>query len=254
MSMEIRLDDRVALVTGASRGIGRAIALGLAKAGAKVACLARNQDKAAETAAECASLLGADDGACAIACDVGDAASVEAAVKAATAKLGLLHIVVNNAGITKDNILARLSESDWTDVVDVNLGGCYRVTKAASRSLLKARDKGRVINITSVVGLRGNAGQSNYAASKAGIVGFTQSLARELAPRGVTVNAIAPGFIETDMTAALGDEVTGQIAERIGLGRLGKAEDIASVATFLASDLAGYVTGVVVPVDGGLVI
>ena len=219
-----------------------------------MACLARNVDKAAETAAECARLVGSDDAALAVACDITDGDQVIQAVAEVTEKLGAIQIVVNNAGVTADNLLARMKQDEWDIVVNTNLGGCYRVTKAALRSLLKARSAGRVINVSSVVGTVGNAGQVNYAASKAGIVGFTKSLAKELSPRGVTVNAIAPGFIETDMTAALDEQARLKVVEHIGLARLGTGDDIASAAVFLASESASYITGTVIPVDGGLVI
>ncbi|RMG15112.1 MAG: 3-oxoacyl-[acyl-carrier-protein] reductase [Planctomycetota bacterium] len=242
------LADRKALVTGASRGIGRAIALAFAREGADLALLATRRD-ALEALAEEVRALGRRASVQAV--DLRDGAAVQAAVDAAREELGGLDIVVNNAGITCDQLLLRHKEEDFQRVLDVNLTGAFRVTKAAARALLKSRC-GRIITVSSVVGLTGNAGQSSYAASKAGLVGFAKSLAQELARRGVTSNVIAPGFIETDMTAQLSDEQRAAIAQRIPLGRVGRAEDVARAAVYLASDHAAYVTGVVLRVDGGL--
>jgi 3-oxoacyl-[acyl-carrier protein] reductase len=237
-----------ALVTGASRGIGRSIALGLGEAGADVALLATNEGLLEEVATELRAL---GRTALVVPVNLRDAEAVTAAVKAAAKELGGLDVVVNNAGVTADGLLMRHSEDDWSRVLDVNLAGAFRVCKAAARYLLKSK-QGRVINVSSVVGLTGNAGQSSYAASKAGLIGLTKSLAQELASRGVTVNAIAPGFIETDMTNALTDDQQAAIRERIPLRRIGSVDEIASAAVFLASAQAGYITGTVVRIDGGL--
>jgi 3-oxoacyl-[acyl-carrier protein] reductase len=242
------LDGKLALVTGASRGIGKAIAVTFAKEGADVALLATDEAKLKATDDE---VTAAGRRAFVRAVDLRKTDDVKAAIDAARDALGGLDVLVNNAGITKDQLILRMKDEDWADVIDVNLTGMFRVTKAATRHLMKSK-AGRVINVTSIVGLMGNAGQSSYAASKAGIVGFTKSLARELASRAVTVNAIAPGFITTDMTASMTDEQKKELAERIPLGRTGAPEEVAHVAAFLASDRAAYVTGEVIKVDGGL--
>jgi 3-oxoacyl-[acyl-carrier protein] reductase len=241
------LQDRVALVTGASRGIGRAIALRLAASGAKVACVATTADRARETAESCAELA---DGARAYGCDVSSTAAVQQLVEEVQRELGGLDLLVNNAGITRDQLLLRMSEEDFDRVVDVNLKGTWNFLKAAARPLMKVR--GRVINITSVVGLTGNAGQANYAASKAGVVGLTKSLAKELAGRGVCVNAVAPGFIATDMTAGLDEKAAAAIAASIPLGRIGEPEEVAALVDFLAGPGGAYITGQTFVVDGGL--
>jgi 3-oxoacyl-[acyl-carrier protein] reductase len=239
------LDGKKALVTGASRGIGRAIAQAFVQEGADVALIATKQDALDALAAE---LRSSGRTVVPLACDLRSGDAVSAAVDKAKEALGGLDIVVNNAGITADQLLMRQKEEDWQRVLDVNLTGAFRVTKAATRYLLKSK-AGRVITVTSVVGLTGNAGQASYAASKAGLIGFTKSLAQEVASRGVTVNAIAPGFIETDMTAA---DQQAAIKARIPMGRMAAAVDVAHAAVFLASDRAAYITGEVLRVDGGL--
>ena len=242
------LVNQVAVVTGAGRGIGHAIALKLAAAGADIACVDLKLEFCAETVQK-AQALGRR--AWSFAANVAEAASVEAAAGQILAAAGKVDILVNNAGITKDGLLMRMSEADWDAVLDINLKGTFLFTKAFSRSFLKQR-AGRIINIASVVGLIGNAGQCNYGASKAGVIGFTKSAARELASRGITVNAIAPGFIETAMTAKLGPEAREALKKQIPLGSLGQPEDIASAVLFLASPAARYVTGQVLAVDGGM--
>jgi 3-oxoacyl-[acyl-carrier protein] reductase len=243
----IDLSGKVALVTGSTRGIGLAIARALHAAGAKVAIVGREQARAAAVAAE----LGQH--AAGFACDVADGAQVEAAIAAAESALGPIDVLVNNAGLTRDNILLRLTEADWDAVLDANLKGAFHTTKAVIKGMMKRR-AGRIVNITSIVGLTGNKGQANYAASKAGLIGFTKSVAKEYASRGILVNCVAPGFIETDMTAALPDAARASLLEDIALGRLGRPEDVAGAVLFLASDLAAYVTGQVLVVDGGMVV
>ncbi len=245
----MNFEGKTALVTGGSRGLGRAVCLELAKGGASVVlCYAGNEAAAQETVREIEA-LGAK--ALAIRCDVSDAAQVDALVKAAVETFGQIDILVNNAGITRDNLLMRMSEADFDAVISTNLKGTFLCMKAVSRLMLKQR-YGRIVNLSSVVGLRGNAGQVNYAASKAGVVGMTKSLAKELASRGVTVNAVAPGFIETDMTAALTDAARAAAQGSIPMNRLGAPEDVAKAAAFLASDDAAYITGQVLAVDGGM--
>ena len=246
MSATIDLTGKVALVTGSTRGIGRAIAQALVHAGAKVAVCGREAGKAQAVAHE----LGGT--AMGVALDVGDAASIDAAVEAVTKAWGAVDILVNNAGITKDNLLLRLDDAQWDAVLDANLKGAFRTVKACLKGMMKKR-AGRVINITSVVGLTGNKGQANYAASKAGLVGFTKSVAKEYASRGITANCVAPGYIETDMTAALPEEARAALFQHIPLERLGRPEDIAGAVLYLSSDLASYVTGQVLVVDGGMV-
>jgi 3-oxoacyl-[acyl-carrier protein] reductase len=242
----IDLSTRVALVTGGSRGIGRAITEALHQAGARVAVLGRD----AARADDAARALG--ERAFAVAADVADASQVAAAVDAVEQGLGPVDILVNNAGLTKDGLLARMSGEDWDRVLDANLKGAFLMTKAVTRGMMKRR-WGRVINITSVVGLIGNAGQANYSASKAGLVGLTKAVARELASRNVLVNAVAPGFIDTDMTRALTDQQRDTLRAQIPLGRLGQGTDVAHAVLFLASNLADYITGQVLVVDGGMV-
>jgi 3-oxoacyl-[acyl-carrier protein] reductase len=236
-------------VTGAGRGIGKAIALTLAQAGADVVCLSRTQANVDETAAEIRDL---GRQAWAFAVDVADAASSQEAATAILKETGSIDILVNNAGVTRDDLLMRMSEEAWDTVMDTNLKGAFTLCKAFARTFMKQRS-GRIINIASVIGLMGNAGQANYAASKAGLIGFTKSIARELSSRGVTCNAIAPGFIETDMTAALNESQRQAILEKIPLNRLGQVEDIAQAVVYLAGPGAGYITGQVLTVDGGMV-
>ena len=243
------LADKVAVVTGAGRGIGRAIALAYARMGADVACVSRTEENSAKVAAEVEAL---GRRAWPLAVDVSDTAAVDAAAKGILELAGGVDILVNNAGVTRDNLLMRMSEEEWDTVLNTNLKGAFNFTRALSRPFIKQRS-GRIINIASVIGLIGNAGQSNYAASKAALIGFTKSVARELAPRGITVNAIAPGFIETDMTAVLDDKVREEVIGRVPLGRFGSSDDIAHAAVFLAMEPTGYVTGQVLTVDGGMV-
>ncbi len=244
-----QLENQIAVVTGAGRGIGRGIALAFAAEGADVVCVSRTAENAGKVAEE-ARALGRKAWAHAV--DVSDASAVNAVAEQTLAETGKLDVLVNNAGVTRDGLLMRMSDTDWDAVLDTNLKGAFLVTKAFSRAMIKQRS-GRIINISSVSGLIGNAGQCNYAASKAGLIGFTQSLARELASRSITVNAIAPGFIETDMTAVLNGAMRAELLKRIPLGGFGRPEDIAAAALFLASSAARYVTGQVLTVDGGMV-
>jgi 3-oxoacyl-[acyl-carrier protein] reductase len=241
------LDGKVALVTGASRGIGRGIAQALAAAGATVVAGARDEAKLAELVAEIAALGGK---AVPLAIDVASRASVERAVAKLLGDHGRLDQLVNNAGITRDTLLLRMKQEQWDDVLATNLTGAFLTTQAALRPMLKQR-WGRIVNIASVVGLAGNPGQANYAASKAGLIGFTKAVAREVASRGITVNAVAPGFIETDMTAAMTDKAREAVAAAIPMGRIGSAADVAQAVVFLASETAAYITGQVLAVDGG---
>jgi 3-oxoacyl-[acyl-carrier protein] reductase len=243
----VELKGKTALVTGGSRGIGLAIARSLAEGGAAVAVVARDESRAQEAAA---SLPG--EGHRGYAADVGSSASVDPLVKRVEEEMGGIDILVNNAGVTRDNVLMRLKDEDWDAVVDTNLRGAFNLIRAASRGMMKRRS-GRIVNITSVVGLTGNKGQANYAASKAGLVGLTKSVARELASRGVLVNALAPGYIETDMTSELPEAVREALLGQIALGRLGRPEDVAGVVRFLAGPAAAYITGQVLVVDGGMV-
>ena len=247
MSTTIDLTGQVAFVTGSTRGIGRAIATALHQAGASVAIMGRNAAQAIEVAA------GFGDRAVGVGCDVADLAQVEAAIAAAEKALGPISILVNNAGLTRDNLLVRLGAEEWDEVLDANLKGAFHTTKTVIRGMMKRR-AGRIINITSVVGITGNKGQANYAASKAGLIGFSKSVAKEYASRGVLVNCVAPGFIETDMTASLPQEAKDAFLSQIALGRLGQPAEVAGAVLFLASDLARYVTGQVLVVDGGMVI
>lgn len=243
------LANQVAVVTGAGRGIGRAIALSFAKAGADVVCVSRTMENSEKTAAE---VRAAGRKAWAHAVDVADSKGVAEAAEKILVEAGRVDILVNNAGVTRDGLIMRMSDEDWDTVLNTNLKGAFSFTKAFSRAFAKQRS-GRIINVASVIGLMGNAGQANYAASKAGLIGFTKSVARELASRGVTVNAIAPGFIQTDMTAVLNDEVKSAVLNGIPMKAFGTAEDIAHAALFLASPGSKYITGQVLTVDGGMV-
>ena len=244
-----QLASQIAVVTGAGRGIGRAIAVKFAAEGADIVCVSRTQENSDKVAAEVRAL---GRKAWAHAVDVSDSAAVSAAAEKILAEAGRVNILVNNAGVTRDGLLMRMSDADWDTVLDTNLKGAFLFTKAFTRAFLKQRS-GRIINVASVIGLIGNAGQANYAASKAGLIGFTQSVARELASRGITANALAPGFIETDMTAELTPEMKAELLKKIPLNTLGQAEDIAHAALFLASPAARYITGQVLTVDGGMV-
>ena len=244
--MQIDLSNRVALVTGSTRGIGRSIASTLGKCGARVAVVGRDKEKADAVAAE----LGG--GAQGFACDVSDSAAVAQLVADTEAAFGSLDILVNNAGLTRDNIVMRLKDEDWDTVLDANLRGAFATIRAASKGMMKRR-WGRIINISSVVGIIGNKGQANYAASKAGLIGLTKTVAKELASRNILVNAIAPGFIETEMTDAMTAEARKGLIDAIPLGRLGSTDDVAQAVAFLSSDYASYITGQVLVVDGGMV-
>ena len=244
--LQIDLSGRVALVTGSTRGIGRAIAQTLTAAGAKVAVVGRDRAKAEEAAAQ----IGAE--ARGFSCDVANTGSVAALVEEVEKSFGSLDILVNNAGLTRDNLLMRIKDDDWDAVLDANLRGAFASIRAASRGMMKRR-WGRIINIASIVGITGNKGQANYAASKAGLIGLTKSVAKELGSRNILCNAVAPGFIETDMTAAMTPEARAAMSGQIPLERLGKPEDIAGMVAFLASEHAAYITGQVFVVDGGMV-
>ncbi len=246
----MNLIGKVALVTGASRGIGQATAIGLAKAGADIVVNFIGNEAVAQETVEAIEALGRK--AIKIKADVGNAEDVQAMVDEAVAAFGHIDILVNNAGITRDGLLIRMKDSDWDDVLNINLKGVYLVTKAVAKLMVKQR-AGRIINMTSVSGVTGNVGQANYAAAKAGVIGFTKTCAKELAARGITVNAVAPGFIETAMTDVLPEKIKEGIAATVPFGRMGQPEEIASVVTFLASDFASYITGQVLNVDGGMV-
>ena len=244
-----QLANQIAVVTGAGRGIGRAIALKFAAEGADVVCVSRTAENSAKVADEVRAL---GRKAWAVALDVADGAAVAAAAEKILTDAGKVDILINNAGVTRDGLLMRMSEEDWDTVLDTNLKGAFSFTKAFTRAFLKQRS-GRIINIASVIGLIGNAGQCNYAASKAGLIGFTKSVARELASRGITVNALAPGFIETDMTSVLKDDIRQMMLKQIPLASFGQAEDIAHAALFLAGPGGRYITGQVLTIDGGMV-
>jgi len=243
------LANQVAVVTGAGRGIGRAIVLKFAAADADVVCVSRTAENSEKAAAEVRAL---GRKAWAVALDVSDSKAVLAAAEKILADAGRVDILVNNAGITRDGLLMRMSDEDWDSVLNTNLKGAFTFTKALTRSFLKQRS-GRIINVSSVIGLIGNAGQCNYAASKAALIGFTKSVAKELGSRGITVNAIAPGFIETDMTSMLDEKTRAALIQAIPLASLGKADDVAEAALYLAGPGGRYVTGQVLVVDGGMV-
>lgn len=245
------LQGKCALVTGGSRGIGRAVCLELARQGARVAVNYAGNAAAAEETVKACEALGAE--AFAIQADVADAAASEAMVKEVLTRFGRLDILVNNAGVTRDGLMPMMKEADWDAVLDTNLKGAFHCMKAVYRPMMKQK-YGRIVNLSSIVGLRGNAGQSNYAASKAGLIGLTKSMAKELAARNVTVNAVAPGFIDTDMTAALPEKAREAMLTTIPMGRLGQAEDVAKAVAFFAGDESAYVTGQVLCVDGGMAV
>ncbi len=248
--MFMRFEKQVAIVTGAGRGIGHAITLRLASEGARIACVSRTEQNAKRTADEVNKLRG--DSAKAYAVDVADHRAVQKVGAQILDHFGKIDTLVNNAGVARDALVMRMSVEDWDSVIETNLRGVFNFTQAVARPMTRQRS-GRIINITSVIGLIGNAGQTNYAASKAGLIGFTKSLARELASRNITVNAVAPGFITTDMTSGLSDEIKATIQAQIPLGRTGTPEDVANVVAFLASAEASYITGQTLCVDGGIV-
>lgn len=245
-----KLGNKVSIVTGASKGIGKAIAKIFAQAGTHVVCVSRTKDDLNILKKEILN----DGGSVSIySCDVSNFDEVEGLIRNTVEEFSKIDIIVNNAGITRDGLIMRMSDEDWNTVIDINLKGTFNAIKAVSRQMMKQRS-GRIINISSVVGLKGNAGQANYAASKAGIIGLTKSSSKELASRGITVNCIAPGYIATDMTDQLTDKVKEEIINRIPLGYIGKTNNIAAAALFLASDEAEYITGQTISVDGGMVI
>jgi 3-oxoacyl-[acyl-carrier protein] reductase len=248
IGLSANLTGHVALVTGASRGLGKAIAVELARNGARVACVGRDVAKLAETVAAIEHVGGKGEG---FACNVQERKSIDVLVDTISKQWGRLDILVNNAGVTRDTLLPRMSDEQWDEVISTNLTGAFLFARAASRHMMMAK-YGRIINVSSVTGLIGNAGQTNYAATKAGLIGFTRSLSRELAGRKVTINAVAPGFIESDMTKALGPVLLEEAKKRIPAKRLGTAGDVAGVVLFLASPAAAYVTGQVIVVDGGM--
>jgi 3-oxoacyl-[acyl-carrier protein] reductase len=248
LGLSTDLTGQIAMVTGASQGLGKTCAVRLGNCGATVICVARNAEKLAGTVAEIESAGGT---AIAMPCDVGSRESVSALFEQVSEKFGKLDIIVNNAGVTRDTLLPRMTDEHWDDVIQTNLTSCFLFCREASRMMMSAR-YGRIINMSSVSGLIGNPGQTNYSASKAGMIGLTRSLARELGKRKVTVNAVAPGFIESDMTHALGEDALKEVKKRIPANRLGNADDVAATVVFLASSAASYITGQVITVDGGM--
>jgi 3-oxoacyl-[acyl-carrier protein] reductase len=247
--LRVPLEGQIAVVTGASQGLGRAIAVALAANDARVACIARNSEKLAETVQAIREIGGTAE---AFVGNVADRDSVESVTEGILNRWERIEILINNAGITRDTLLPRMTDEEWDEVIDTNLRGAFLMCRAASRFMMRAR-YGRIINISSVSGLVGNAGQTNYSASKAGLIGLTRSLSRELAGRGVCVNAVAPGFVESEMTAILGGSVVDKVKERIPSKRLGRPEDVAAAVVFLASPAAAYITGQVLTVDGGMI-
>ena len=248
--MKFSLKNKIAIVTGASQGIGKIIAFELAKSGAHVACISRNK-KAIESIVEEITINGGQ--ASSFPCDISDSDTLSEIITEIIKENSRIDILVNNAGITKDSLLIRMSIEQWDDVINTNLKGAFHCTKAVMRYMMKNKF-GRIINITSIVGLTGNAGQANYAASKAGLIGMTKSIAKEVASRGITANCIAPGWIETSMTEKLSEEVKSEFLSHIPVGRIGSPDDIANAVIFLASDEAGYITGQTITVDGGRII
>ncbi|NOY40837.1 MAG: 3-oxoacyl-[acyl-carrier-protein] reductase [Planctomycetes bacterium] len=246
--IQVDLSGQTAMVTGASRGIGKAIALTLGKAGAKVACIARNEEKLKETAEE---ITAAGGTAAIYPCDVTDSAAVEKLFEAVTEQWEKIDIIVNNAGITRDTLIPRMSDEEWDDVITTNLRSVFLFTRAGIQAMMRKR-YGRIINISSVSGIMGNPGQANYSASKAGIIGLTRTVSREIASRKVTVNAICPGFIATEMTDALGPVVQDEVKKRVPAKRLGESEEIADAVLYLASESGAYITGQILTIDGGL--
>ncbi len=242
------LHNNIALVTGASRGIGRGIAETLARSGAHVICISRNAEAVRAVADQ---LVNNNFSASSAACDISSADSVTVLIKKIIDEFGQIDILVNNAGVTRDTLLMRMSETDWDTVLNTNLKGAFNTIKAVARPMMKQR-RGRIINIASVVGITGNAGQANYSASKAGLIGLTKATARELASRGITVNCVAPGYIDTDMTSGLKDDLKIELIKQIPLGKIGNTDDVATIVLFLASDAAGYITGQTYAVDGGM--
>jgi 3-oxoacyl-[acyl-carrier protein] reductase len=246
--IRVDLKGQIALVTGASRGLGQAIAIALGRSGASVACVARNREKLEQTVGEIAELGGV---AASFECDVANSQSVQQVIDAVIEKWQRLDILVNNAGITRDTLIPRMQDEQWDEVINTNLRGSFLFTRSVSRIMIQQR-YGRIINVASVSGLMGNPGQANYSASKAGLIGMTRTVARELASRKVTVNAIAPGFIESDMTAALGDALLSEVKVRVPAKRLGRADEVADSVLFLAAPGSAYITGQVLTIDGGL--
>lgn len=240
---------KTVLITGGTRGIGRACAVTFAKDGARVAICGRNDEAAQKAAREIAAETNGDVRG--FGCDIADAPAVDTMVKAVSDAFGPIYVLVNNAGITRDGLLMRMKSEDWSAVVDTNLTGAFNCCRAVTRDMLKQR-AGRIINVSSIIGLRGQGGQTNYAAAKAGLIGFTKALAQELASRSITVNVIAPGYIDTDMTAVFSEDIRKELIEKIPLKRVGTSQDIAAATRFLASDDASYITGAVLQVDGGL--